>query len=118
VDELEPFNQAAPKRDFEKDDYVKIINDASTLYGRHGHVTEVTARLVMVMLEDEHSKIIQFGKSEIELIKGRQEKTADELVEYRCSKCGQIGGDSEKGPYDGCDNDPQGGKHDMNGGTV
>lgn len=42
----------------------------------------------------------------------------DELaVDYRCSKCGQIGGDSQNGAYDGC---PQndGKKHDMAGGKV
>lgn len=42
----------------------------------------------------------------------------EQLAEdYRCSKCGQIGGDSKNGPYDGC---PQNGgkKHDMSGGKV
>lgn len=40
---------------------------------------------------------------------------AEDLVEWRCSKCGQIGGDSEIGPYAGC---PRGGMHDTNGGIV
>lgn len=37
------------------------------------------------------------------------------LTEWRCSKCGQIGGDSDNGAYGGC---PKGGSHDTNGGEV
>lgn len=40
-----------------------------------------------------------------------------ELTEWRCSKCSQIGGDSENGVYDGCPSN-NGGKHDTNGGKV
>lgn len=39
----------------------------------------------------------------------------NEITDYRCSKCGEIGGDSQTGAYDG---GPQGGKHDMAGGKV
>lgn len=39
------------------------------------------------------------------------------VEEYRCSKCRQIGGDSDNGAYAGCPKN-NGGKHDTNGGTV
>lgn len=39
----------------------------------------------------------------------------EELIEFRCSKCAEIGGDSESGVYAGC---PKGGSHDIAGGRV
>jgi len=39
------------------------------------------------------------------------------LEEYRCSKCQQIGGDSDNGTYEGCPKN-DGGLHDTDGGTV
>lgn len=47
----------------------------------------------------------------------------DDLIEYRCSRCQQIGGDNEIGPYKGCpknvlDDEGNLGPHDMNGGLV
>lgn len=41
----------------------------------------------------------------------------EDLKEYRCSMCQQIGGDNDIGAYGGC---PKNGgkKHDMNGGEV
>jgi DNA-directed RNA polymerase subunit RPC12/RpoP len=38
-------------------------------------------------------------------------------TDYRCSMCGQIGGDTTTGPYDGCPKN-KGKKHDMAGGKV
>jgi DNA-directed RNA polymerase subunit RPC12/RpoP len=41
----------------------------------------------------------------------------NQITDYRCSRCGQIGGDSQTGPYSGCP--MNGGKnHDMAGGKV
>lgn len=39
------------------------------------------------------------------------------VIDYRCSQCGLIGGDSDLGAYDGCPKN-DGKKHDMNGGEV
>lgn len=40
-----------------------------------------------------------------------------EITEYRCSMCGEIGGDNETGAYMGCKKN-NGWKHDTNGGVV
>jgi hypothetical protein len=41
------------------------------------------------------------------------------VTDYWCSKCGEIGGDSKIGPYDGCQYaNPKGGKHDTAGGEA
>lgn len=44
-----------------------------------------------------------------------EDNNPNPITDYRCSKCNQIGGDTQTGVYGGC---PTGGNHNMAGGAV
>jgi hypothetical protein len=129
--EIDPFAEppnptpAGESLVFKVDDRVRVIDRDSEWFEWDGTVmignTE-DSTAVGVAFMDDVQEYRGFHPTQLKLLvrEDKGEVVYDEsentpVVEYRCSKCDQIGGDSENGPYDGC---PEGGKHNTDGGEV
>jgi hypothetical protein len=128
--EIDPFKEppnptpAGESLVFKLNDRVQVIDKDSEWFEWDGTVmignTEDSTAVGVGFMDDVQA-YRGFHPTQLKLLvredKGEvvDEKPENTLIEWRCSKCDQIGGDSENGPYDGC---PEGGKHNTDGGVV